>query len=134
LKLLVNHGVSGLPIVERGSLKVIGVYSRFDAIGVAAAGDFNRLDITVDEALYGRRTMKGAAYQCVVSVRETDTLWEAVKALVERSVHRVFIVNEQDQLKGVLALSDVIEKLIIQPSRKVDCTTFVEESTDTEME
>lgn len=58
LQLLLNKGISGVPVVTRDECKVIDIYSRFDVIGIAAEDRFDDLDMTVEEALRMRNSLK----------------------------------------------------------------------------
>lgn len=77
LDILLNKGVSGVPVVERDTFKlvellhcivlngtfncyrslisyffrVVDMYSRFDAVGIALEEDATNLDVTVEQAL-----------------------------------------------------------------------------------
>lgn len=113
LDILLNKGVSGLPVVERETFKVVDMYSRFDAVGIALE---NRLDITVKEALAFKSQggpMKND--ERVVSVRDNESFWKAVNVLVDHNVHRLCAVNEHGGIEGVISLSDVINFMVVQP-------------------
>lgn len=58
LDILLNKGVSGVPVVERKTFRVVDMYSRFDAIGVAVEDKIDDLDVTVQEALAFRNTFR----------------------------------------------------------------------------
>uniref|UniRef100_A0A8R1DUD2 CBS domain-containing protein n=1 Tax=Caenorhabditis japonica TaxID=281687 RepID=A0A8R1DUD2_CAEJA len=113
LDILLNKGVSGLPVVERETFKVVDMYSRFDAVGIALE---NRLDITVKEAL-AFKSQGGPlkSDERVVSVRDNESFWKAVNVLVDHNVHRLCAVNEQGGIEGVISLSDVINFMVVQP-------------------
>ncbi|KAK6029176.1 CBS domain protein, partial [Ostertagia ostertagi] len=51
LDILLNLGVSGVPVVEHETHKVLDVYSRFDAIGIALQSEGFNLEVSVKEAL-----------------------------------------------------------------------------------
>ncbi|KAK6034439.1 CBS domain protein [Cooperia oncophora] len=51
LDILLNKGVSGVPVVERDTFKVIDMYSRFDAVGIALEENADSLDVSVEQAL-----------------------------------------------------------------------------------
>lgn len=53
-----HKGVSGLPVVERNTYRVVDMYSRFDAIGVALEDKVNQLDVTVEQALSFRNSFR----------------------------------------------------------------------------
>lgn len=115
LDILLNKGVSGLPVVERETFKVVDIYSRFDAVGIALEDRANSLDCTVEQALAFKNTFKSESEKRVVSVKDTDTLWTAITVLVERNVHRLCAVNEKDGIEGVISLSDVINHMVVLP-------------------
>ncbi|CAI5454511.1 unnamed protein product [Caenorhabditis angaria] len=113
LDILLNKGVSGLPVVERETFKVVDMYSRFDAVGIALE---NRLDITVKEALaFKNQAGPMKSDERVVSVRDTESFWKAVNVLVDHNVHRLCAVNENGGIEGVISLSDVINFMVVQP-------------------
>lgn len=58
LDILLNKGVSGVPVVEHKTFRVVDMYSRFDAIGVALEDKIDELDVTVQEALAFRNTFR----------------------------------------------------------------------------
>lgn len=117
---MLNKGVSGLPVVEHNTFKVIDMYSRFDAIGIALEDKINHLDVTVAEALAFRNTIRVTYFYIilnfilffmnlmhrlilekfqdernrVVSINHKDCLWKALTVLVERNVHRLVAVDD----------------------------------------
>ncbi|CAB3410245.1 unnamed protein product [Caenorhabditis bovis] len=115
LDILLNKGVSGLPVVERDTFKVVDMYSRFDAVGIALE---NRLDITVQEALaFKNQAGPMKSDERVVSVRDNKSFWKAVNVLVDHNVHRLCAVNEKGGIEGVISLSDVINFLVVEPGK-----------------
>uniref|UniRef100_A0A183DTY6 CBS domain-containing protein n=1 Tax=Gongylonema pulchrum TaxID=637853 RepID=A0A183DTY6_9BILA len=59
LDILLHKGVSGVPVVEHKTFRVVDMYSRFDAIGVALEDKMDDLNVTVQEALAFRNTFRG---------------------------------------------------------------------------
>ncbi|CAJ0608862.1 unnamed protein product [Cylicocyclus nassatus] len=114
LDILLNKGVSGVPVVERDTFKVVDMYSRFDAVGIALEEKANSLEVTVQEALKFKNLGRNENDR-VVSVRDTDTLWKAITVLVERNVHRLCAVNENGAIEGIISLSDVINHMVVKP-------------------
>ncbi|WKY15967.1 hypothetical protein Q1695_000997 [Nippostrongylus brasiliensis] len=114
LDILLNKGVSGVPVVERDTFKVVDMYSRFDAVGIAMEESARSLDVTVEQALKFKNIGTNEKDR-VVSVRDTDTLWKAITVLVERSVHRLCAVNEKGAIEGIISLSDVINHMVVKP-------------------
>ncbi|PAV57216.1 hypothetical protein WR25_11457 [Diploscapter pachys] len=120
LDILLNKGVSGLPVVDPKTLEVQDVYTRFDAVGIALS-QANCLDVTVEEALAYKRTIDRQTER-IVSVKETDTLWHTVSVLVDSNVHRVCVVNEQNAIEGIISLSDVINFMVVKPGKALKPT------------
>ncbi|KJH40974.1 CBS domain protein [Dictyocaulus viviparus] len=117
LDILLNKGVSGVPVVERDTFKVVDMYSRFDAVGVALEENAC-LDVTVEQALKFKHLDLNKKDR-VVSVRDTDTLWKAITVLVEKNVHRLCAVNEKGGIEGVISLSDVINHMVVKPGENL---------------
>ncbi|VDM62756.1 unnamed protein product [Angiostrongylus costaricensis] len=111
LDILLNKGVSGVPVVERDTFKVVDIYSRFDAVGIALEENAC-LGVTVEQAYIFNHFFFGDR---VVSVKDTDTLWKAITVLVERNVHRLCAVNEKGAIEGIISLSDVINYMVVKP-------------------
>ncbi|KAE9418077.1 hypothetical protein Angca_007746 [Angiostrongylus cantonensis] len=113
LDILLNKGVSGVPVVERNTFKVVDIYSRFDAVGIALEENAC-LGVTVEQALKFKNFDRNNKDR-VVSVKDTDTLWKAITVLVEKNVHRLCAVNEKGAIEGIISLSDVINYMVVKP-------------------
>ncbi|CAJ0938190.1 unnamed protein product, partial [Mesorhabditis belari] len=109
LDLLIDQRVSGVPVVENGSKKLVNVYTRFDAIAVGFDENFPKLDMSVEEA---GGTSGGDS---VVTVAENATMWTVLEVFIERNVHRLFAIDDNNNLKGVISLSDMIWYMVIRP-------------------
>ncbi|PIO69173.1 CBS domain protein, partial [Teladorsagia circumcincta] len=59
LDILLNKGVSGVPVVERDTFKVVDMYSRFDAVGIALEESADSLDVSVEQALKFKNLGRG---------------------------------------------------------------------------
>ncbi|KHN87224.1 5'-AMP-activated protein kinase subunit gamma-2 [Toxocara canis] len=114
LDILLHKGVSGLPVVERNTYKVVDMYSRFDAIGIALEDKINQLDVTVEQALAFKNSFRQQKDR-VVSVYDSDSLWTALTVLVERNVHRLCAIRKSGAIEGLISLSDVINFMVIKP-------------------
>ncbi|VDN60769.1 unnamed protein product [Dracunculus medinensis] len=122
LDILLNKGVSGLPVVEHNTFKVIDMYSRFDAIGIALEDKINHLDVTVAEALAFRNTIRDERNR-VVSINHKDCLWKALTVLVERNVHRLVAVDDSGIIQGLISLSDVMNYMVITPGENLEASS-----------
>ncbi|VDK89438.1 unnamed protein product [Litomosoides sigmodontis] len=112
LDILLNKGVSGVPVVEHKTFRVVDMYSRFDAIGVALEDKIDELDVTVQEALAFRNTFR-LEKDRVVSISVEDSLWTAITVLVERNVHRLCVLKNSGAIEGLISLSDIINFLVV---------------------
>ncbi|CAJ0608863.1 unnamed protein product [Cylicocyclus nassatus] len=122
LDLLLDHNISGIPVVERSTQKVVDVYSRFDAIGIALHDEEFTGDTTVKEALDFKHICEGGRER-VVSVRETDPFLFVLSTLVDHNVHRVCVLDENKALLGVISLSDVMDAVVVQPAKSLRAPT-----------
>uniref|UniRef100_A0A9J2PA46 CBS domain-containing protein n=1 Tax=Ascaris lumbricoides TaxID=6252 RepID=A0A9J2PA46_ASCLU len=118
LDILLHKGVSGLPVVERNTYRVVDMYSRFDAIGVALEDKVNQLDVTVEQALSFRNSFRQEKDR-VVSIYDSDSLWTALTVLVERNVHRLCALRKNGSIEGLISLSDVINYMVIRPGNNL---------------
>ncbi|PIC16333.1 hypothetical protein B9Z55_022974 [Caenorhabditis nigoni] len=117
LDMLIDNHISGIPIVEKQTLKVKEVYTRFDAAS-AAFSDHIDLSVTVTRAIQERDYQCGIRRDAVVTAHYTTTLWCLIEIFIDKNVHRIFMVDDKTILKGIISLSDVIEFLVLRPSRQ----------------
>jgi len=90
-----NCGI--LPIVD-GQRQVVGVITDRDI--AIALGTRNRLP--------GEITVAEAATRKFHSCKPTDDIHTALDTMAENKVRRLVVVNEQNQLEGVLSMDDVV--------------------------
>ncbi|KAF4089511.1 hypothetical protein AMELA_G00067140 [Ameiurus melas] len=120
LSVFVDRRVSALPVVDNTG-KVVDIYSKFDVINLAAEKTYNNLDTSVTEALKHRSQY----FEGVMKCRRHETLETIVDRIVKAEVHRLVVVDENSNIKGVISLSDILQALVLSPaglSRKEDRT------------
>ncbi|XP_048056106.1 5'-AMP-activated protein kinase subunit gamma-1 isoform X1 [Megalobrama amblycephala] len=108
LGIFVDQRVSALPVVDENG-RVVDIYSKFDVINLAAEKTYNNLDITVTKALQHRSQY----FEGVLTCRASETLEAIINRLVEAEVHRLVIVDEQEVVKGIVSLSDILQALVL---------------------
>jgi CBS domain-containing protein len=98
--LMKSEDVGALPVVEsESSQKLLGIITDRDiAIRVVAEG--RDASVTVSEVM-----SKGAT-----SARTTDTVDEVMKTMGREQVRRIPIVDERDQLVGIVSQADIVRK------------------------
>ncbi|XP_059559164.1 5'-AMP-activated protein kinase subunit gamma-3 isoform X1 [Myotis daubentonii] len=111
LDIFVDRHVSALPVINEDG-QVVGLYSRFDVIHLAAQHTYNHLDMSVGEALR-QRTL---CLEGVLSCQPKENLGEVIDRIVREQVHRLVLVDESQHLLGVVSLSDILQALVLSPA------------------
>ncbi|XP_077129284.1 5'-AMP-activated protein kinase subunit gamma-3 isoform X1 [Ranitomeya variabilis] len=111
LEIFVERRVSALPVVNEAG-QVVGLYSRFDVIHLAAQKVYNNLDITVGEALRQRSLCLEGVLMCYPH----ETLEAVIDRIVREQVHRLVLVDEERRLLGIVSLSDILQALVLTPA------------------
>jgi len=117
-KLMVDKGITGVAIVDSIlNKKLIGTISTKDLKGIDADGKWlSRLFLSAETYL---EEMKNSFPQSSrpdgpIFALPTDTLESVVLKLVQNKIHRVFIVNnDQDRVPvGVITMKDVLREVL----------------------
>ncbi|XP_008582708.1 PREDICTED: 5'-AMP-activated protein kinase subunit gamma-3 [Galeopterus variegatus] len=111
LDIFVDRRVSALPVINESG-QVVGLYSRFDVIHLAAQQTYNHLDMSVGEALR-QRTL---SLEGVLSCQPHESLGDIIDRIVQEQVHRLVLVDETQHLLGVVSLSDILQALVLSPA------------------
>jgi 5'-AMP-activated protein kinase, regulatory gamma subunit len=81
-----------------------------DVIDVLKSGDYSNLTWTVGKALSARSPSHPGIYTCSLD-DGLDTILDTIR---KSRVHRLMIVDEQNYLKGVLSLSDILQYILVE--------------------
>ncbi|KAJ8403957.1 hypothetical protein AAFF_G00343070 [Aldrovandia affinis] len=108
LGIFVEQRVSALPVVDDNG-RVVDIYSKFDVINLAAEKTYNNLDVTVTKALQHRSQY----FEGVLTCQRQESLEAIINRLVEAEVHRLVVVDEQEVVKGIVSLSDILQALVL---------------------
>ncbi|XP_012595738.2 5'-AMP-activated protein kinase subunit gamma-3 isoform X2 [Microcebus murinus] len=111
LDIFVDRRVSALPVVNECG-QVVGLYSRFDVIHLAAQQTYNDLDMSVGEALRQRTV----CLEGVLSCQPHESLGEVIDRIAREQVHRLVLVDETQHLLGVVSLSDILQAIVLSPA------------------
>ncbi len=96
-ELLRTRKISGTPVLEEGRL--VGIVSIEDLIKALVQGE---IDAPVSRSMTRN----------VLTVRETESVIEAVKKFSEHGVGRLPVVDDQDRLVGILTGGDITRGLL----------------------
>jgi len=97
VELLWNHNCGILPVVD-AQRQVVGVITDRDI--AIALGTRNQLPAGI--------TVADAATRKVQSCKAADDIHLALDTMAENKVRRLVVVNEQNQLEGILSMDDVV--------------------------
>ncbi|XP_068263401.1 5'-AMP-activated protein kinase subunit gamma-3 isoform X4 [Nyctibius grandis] len=111
LEIFVDRRVSALPVVNDAG-QVVGLYSRFDVIHLAAQKTYNNLDISVREALRQRTTCLEGVLTCYPH----ETMEDIIDRITKEQVHRLVLVDENRYPRGIVSLSDILQALVLTPA------------------
>ncbi|MGW2512648.1 CBS domain-containing protein [Streptomyces scopuliridis] len=120
-KLLAEHDVSGLPVLDDED-RVVGVVSESDLLSRQAA------EHPVTDAAPEATTTPGSAEEEVtaaevmsapaVTVRAGETVPEAARLMTRRGVERLPVVDEEDRLVGIVTRRDLL-CLFLRPDAEI---------------
>ena len=100
-RLMKSEDVGALPVVEsENSRKIVGIVTDRD-ITIRAVADGRDL---------GSATVKDVMSKGATTAKATDSIDEVMKVMGREQVRRIPIVDERDQLVGIVSQADVVLK------------------------
>ncbi|XP_068051666.1 5'-AMP-activated protein kinase subunit gamma-3 [Anomalospiza imberbis] len=111
LEIFVDRRVSALPVINDAG-QVVGLYSRFDVIHLAAQKTYNNLDISVREALRQRTVCLEGVLTCYPH----EPMEDIIDRIAKEQVHRLVLVDENQYPRGIVSLSDILQALVLTPA------------------
>ncbi|KAK3040647.1 hypothetical protein RJ639_026968, partial [Escallonia herrerae] len=118
-----QKGVGGVPVLESGGRKAVGNISirdiQFFLIAPEMYKDYR--SITAKDFLTSVRSYleehqeKSPLLSGMVTCRRDETLKEVILKLDSMKIHRIYVVDDVGNLKGVITLRDIISKLVHEP-------------------
>ena len=100
ITVFLDQKISGAPVVEKGSLKVLSVVSESDLMRFAALGS---LDQTLSD--FSGKLVPVAE---LVTVQKDDPFSEVFKRFLTKPVRRVLVVDKLGNLQGIVSRRDII--------------------------
>ena len=110
-RLIVDRKIHHVPVVS--GRRLIGLISATDLLRVSW-GDVNKQDPRQVDALLDTLTIRDAMQEDVVTVRRTETVRRAAELLAQGEYHSLPVLDDDEQLVGVVTSTDVIRYLLEQ--------------------
>ena len=92
-RLMIENGISGLPVVE--AEKVVGIITKTDLIRFFA------------QEMRGRFRVKDLMTRDVITVKETDSVKKAAKIMKDKKISRLVVLGGDGRIVGVVTETDV---------------------------
>ncbi|HTL47765.1 MAG TPA: CBS domain-containing protein [Verrucomicrobiae bacterium] len=109
MRFLMENHISGVPVVDEQS-KFVGVVSTTDVLRritlqIALKEEFASTDLAevID------KTIESIISRPLFNFKETDRIKDIAKVMMEKGIHRVFIVDGGNNLKGVISAMDFVK-------------------------
>lgn len=111
LRLLAEHGVTSLPVVDAKG-RICGVVSEADLIRETVAPDPRaHASLLPEQAYFPPQTVDEVFSPHAVTVRRHDDLARAVDVMTSTAVKSLPVVDDHDRVVGIVSRSDVVRLL-----------------------
>ncbi|WP_121966716.1 HPP family protein [Myroides sp. N17-2] len=113
-KLFKKHNIRHIPIVNEG--KLIGVLSYSDLLKISYADVLDDEDdlMDVSSVVYDVYSISQVMAKVVVSALPTATIKEVTEILAKQSFHSIPIVDEENNLLGIVTTTDLLKYFLKQ--------------------
>ncbi|KAL7896813.1 nuclear protein SNF4 [Trichoderma sp. SZMC 28014] len=108
IDLMVNRNISCVPVVDSEN-RVLNAFEAVDVIPCIKGGAYDDLNGTVGEALCKRPEDNPGIFTC----SEDDRLDSIFDTIRKSRVHRLIVVDDENKLKGVISLSDILKYVLL---------------------
>ena len=105
---MVDRTISSVPVVTTDNI-LLNVFEAVDVINLLSSNDYSNLSWSVGRALLERSPSHPGIYTCTPE-DGLDTIFDTIR---KSRVHRLVIVGEGNELRGVLSLSDILHYILI---------------------
>lgn len=106
--MMVANNISCIPIVDEDN-RLLNAFEAVDIIPCIRGGVYEDLSSTLGEALCKRSDDSPGIYICTEDDR-LDAIFDTIR---KSRVHRLVVVDDENRLKGVISLSDVLKYVLL---------------------
>jgi len=103
LKILADHNVSGIPVIKKGTDKLVGVVTRSDIFKNA---DEDQLAMIIKNQYY--------------YLKQGQDIKDAAQLFYQKRIHGLPVVNKQQKLIGVVSPTDLLKELVKDQRHETD--------------
>ncbi|CAN6713614.1 unnamed protein product [Malus baccata var. baccata] len=119
-KLMRKKRVGGVPVIENGGSKAVGNISLRDVQFLLTAPEIyhDYRSITAKNFLTAVESKHHEVYptlSTMVTCKRDDTVKDLILILDSKKIHRVYVVDDDGNLEGVITLRDIISRLVHEP-------------------
>ena len=108
IHMMVKYSISSVPIVDESN-RVLNVFEAVDVISIIKGSAYDELTTSVGEALGKRAEDFAGIYTC----SEEDRLDSIFDTIRKSRVHRLVVIDEENRLRGVISLSDILQYVLL---------------------
>ncbi|KAI4328397.1 hypothetical protein L6164_020754 [Bauhinia variegata] len=123
-KRMKDNQIGGLPVVEGPRKRIVGNLSIGDIrhllLRPELFSNFRKLTVTDFMNTIVTATRQIGKVTQPITCKPNSTLGDVIHTLASQSVHRIYTINENDEVVGVITLRDVISCFITEPSYHFD--------------
>eukprot|EP01132_Coremiostelium_polycephalum_P004540 gene4540-5656_t len=111
-RLIARMGISGIGVVD-SQKKIVGVISEHDLNIIKSHCQYlSLLYLPISEYLEALQKICGQP-RSTITCKKTDSFKDVVQKITENKIHRIFVVDDDNRLEGIISLVDILEQVVI---------------------
>jgi len=111
LNIFIENRITAIPILDHHG-RLLDMYAKFDVINLAENHSYTNLDMPIKLINQHWTCTDSPYFHGIYKCRARDTLLHIIERMVTTGVHRLFEVDDDDKVTGVIGLADVVSHLI----------------------
>lgn len=122
-QLMRKKGIGGLPVVDASGKRAVGNISIRDVQYLLNAldiyNDYRSISsknfLTAVRSYLEEHQEASPMLRGVITCKRDDTIKDIILKLDSEKIHRIYVIDEEENLEGVITLRDIISKLVHEP-------------------